>query len=462
MRIGVFHGVSYHLRYYEDVLAELARRGHHIVLSTPSDRTSKAPPALRGSRHVALASYPAARADGLDETIRLLRTARDYARYLTPALSGAYANRMRALERLRQAAGNCGFGAALLERVETASPEPEDIAALERFFRDAESMIPPDSGLQEFMRANRLDVVIVVSRLNIGATQSDVVAAAKSLGIPCGLIVYSWDNLSNKGLLHVHPDRLFVWNDVQAREAVELHGVSREAIVVTGAPRFDTLFGRSAAQDRDGLLQEAGLDPLRRTVLYLGSTAFVASREPTFVDDWIRAIRHAPDSEVAHANILVRPHPGAIGRGEWSDWSPAGDGVAIAALGDDKEQTLVDQVVASDAVVGLNTSAEIEAAILDKPVLTVRLGELAPGQEGSTHYGYLLAADGGFVQESGELSEHIGQLTDAVHRDPLAPQRRRFVKDFVRPRGADVPAGPILVAAIEALAPRRRRFLGRS
>ena len=39
--------------------------------------------------------------------------------------------------------------------------------------------------------------------------------------------------------MHEPPDRLFVWNELQAHEAVELHGLDPATVEVTGAPRFD-------------------------------------------------------------------------------------------------------------------------------------------------------------------------------------------------------------------------------
>jgi hypothetical protein len=125
----------------------------------------------------------------------------------------------------------------------------------------------------------------------------------------------------------------------------------------------------------------------------------------------------------------------------------------------DRPQDLYDQVFAADAVVGLNTSAEIEAAIVGRPVLTVKAGELAPGQEGSVHFRYLLAEEGGFVRTAETLDEHVAQLAEALEHDPLAAERQRFLASFVRPRGLDRPAGPLLADEIEALGQRRARRL---
>ena len=39
----------------------------------------------------------------------------------------------------------------------------------------------------------------------------------------------SWDHLSSKALLHVAPDMVLVWNEVQRHEAVEMHGLPGRA-----------------------------------------------------------------------------------------------------------------------------------------------------------------------------------------------------------------------------------------
>ena len=77
------------------------------------------------------------------------------------------------------------------------------------------------------------------------------VQAARALGIPSCLAVAGWDNLTTKGLIHECPDRVFVWNEAQAAEARDLHGVPAEAIAVTGAPAYDHWFGWEPASGRD-------------------------------------------------------------------------------------------------------------------------------------------------------------------------------------------------------------------
>jgi hypothetical protein len=44
------------------------------------------------------------------------------------------------------------------------------------------------------------------------------------------MLLFSWDNLSTKGTLHVAPDLMFVWNERQRREAAELHDYPPERV----------------------------------------------------------------------------------------------------------------------------------------------------------------------------------------------------------------------------------------
>ena len=67
--------------------------------------------------------------------------------------------------------------------------------------------------------------------------------AGASSGLGTAIWVQSWDNLTNKGLLHFVPDRVFVWNESQLAELSRYHGVDADHACVTGAQTFDHWFG---------------------------------------------------------------------------------------------------------------------------------------------------------------------------------------------------------------------------
>jgi len=448
MTIGVLYGQKYYLGNVAAALAVLAERGHTLVLAMPETKRRHVyvPVALSGSQNVATAFYPDGRVDGLDRSVAVLRAVRNALRYESPRLSSAYANRRRAYRKLISA-----LSAPAPESPPALELPEKDVVALDGVLADLEAVVPPSEPLVRFIRDQRLDAVVCVGRVNFGGAEADVVKAARAAGVPSGLVVYSWDNLSSKALIHVQPDRLFVWNDFQVDEAVDLHGIPREHVIATGAPRFDEFFSLGPSAPRHELLERSGLDPSASTVLYLGSSGFVTKAEPEFLETWIRKLRANDDPRLGEANIVVRPHPGTLDEPAWNGWTPRAPGV-VMPVPRRRPQDLYDQLFMADAVVALNTSAELEAAIVGRPVLTIEIGDLAPGQEGSSHFRYLLEEQGGFVQAAGGLDEHVEQLRRALVDDPLAERRASFVERFVRPRGRDRSVGPELADEIEALA----------
>jgi hypothetical protein len=451
MRIVVAHGRKYYLRNITTALDALAERGHELVFAMSERKavTRRLPRSLRGHGAVSTTLYPARRDDGLEGGQRLIRALRDAARYETPRLRDAHANRKRAYRKLQELLTREGL-ALVVEPPECEFAET-DLAALDSVLAAVDRLIPPSAPMLEFLRSELPDVAVGITRANFGQNEAGLVRAAQAGGIPVGMIVWSWDNLSSKGLLHEPPDRLFVWNELQAQEAVEMHGLGRATVEVTGAPRFDPFFALRPTASRSELLWADGLDPDRRTILYLGSSGFVTKSEPDFIDEWVRALRASAEPSLRTANVLVRAHPGASDEPAWKAWTPQGTRVA-APVSRARAQQLYDQLFIADAVVALNTSAELEAAIAGRPVLTVTVGDRAPGQQGTSHFTYLLAGHGGFVETAGSLDQHLPQLLRAVEEDPYADARRLFVESFLRPHGIEHPAGPVLADAIERLA----------
>jgi hypothetical protein len=120
------------------------------------------------------------------------------------------------------------------------------------------------------------------------------------------------------------------------------------------------------------------------------------------------------------------------------------------------DPSLLEALHHSAVAVGLNTSAQLEAAVAGRPVLTLLVPEFAAGQQGTLHFSYLLKEQGGFVELAPDMETHVRQLTAAVAGEYDPKAIRRFVESFLRPRGVRRPASPIMVEAIEALVNERR------
>jgi hypothetical protein len=455
-----------HVRHFDRAVRLLADRGHEITLASQDDDLE-----LRGvlAGHPRIRAIAAARNRGDDwsAAATMLRRTRDYIRYLHPRYASARLLRHRAFEKMAGAVSDKADAlgpewSELLLRM----PKPEQ-KRIDALLAKLETAIPCDPDIEAFLADQRPDALVLSPMVGVGFTQADFVKSARALGIPSAMLVFSWDNLTNKGLIHEIPDRVLVWNDVQVQEAVKLHKCPRERVVVTGAPRFDEFFEMKPVTTREEFCDLAGLDPARPIVTYLCSSKFVAAREQAFVGQWIKALRQSGDLGLRSCSLIIRPHPAGEKGWHGSDaadrrWPRVGEKATVSRpFGEDAavvmnspmqnaDVVLYDTVHHSAAVVGLNTSAEIEAAIVGRPVFTI-LDSNAGGQEGTLHFHYLLRPHG-HVELARDFDEHCGQLSTAL-AGPGEPGRTTgFVHRFLRPLGLDAPVAPIVAEAIEALA----------
>lgn len=382
--------------------------------------------------------------------IRLARYGRactDYLRYLTPEYVNAPALRARAVAKTPP-----GFPALCrLPLVNSAVGR----SALTRMLALMERAIPSDRWLEQQIAAQHPDVVVVSPLVDFASDQVDVVKSAKALGIPTALAVHSWDNLTNKGLIRLLPDRVFVWNEFQRKEAVRMHGVQESAVVVTGAATYDQWFEREPSRSREAFCEQVGLRADRPFFVYLCSSPFIAPNEADFLERWIAQVRASDDSALADVGILVRPHP--ENRQPWERFDLSSlDNVAIWPRGGsnpvdvESKNDYFDSLHYSVAAVGINSSALIEAGVVGRAVYSIRTPEFSDTQDGTLHFHYLLNVSGGLLRVAGDLDAHCGQLSEAL-KDTASGERsaRAFVMDFVRPNGLDQPATPLLADAIE-------------
>ncbi|HEY6359551.1 MAG TPA: hypothetical protein VIX63_00535, partial [Vicinamibacterales bacterium] len=347
--------------------------------------------------------------ESLATTVRLML---DFLRYFDPAFQRAIALRDRAEKRLPRVH-------VRLVRV-AAGGGPRMRAALAALLRLVDRVIPPNPDVVQLVQQQNPDLLVVTPLIELGSQQVDYVKAARQLGRRSALAVASWDNLTSKGLIRVIPDHVIVWNDAQKAEAVTLHGVPEERVVVTGAQLFDHWFETAPSRTREQFCEEVGLDPSRPFLLYVGSSMFIAPEEVPFFERWLSRLRDADDRLVSSAGVLVRPHP-ANSR-QWRAFdAPAFANVALwPPIGTDFNdphfrQDFFDSFYHSAAVVGINTSALLEAGIVGRPVFTITAAEFAHAQEGTLHFRHLVNPDGGLVRSAASLDAHILQLEAALH-----------------------------------------------
>jgi hypothetical protein len=224
--------------------------------------------------------------------------------------------------------------------------------------------------------------------------------------------------------------------------------------MVTGAQCFDQWFDRSPSRDRAAFCQRVGLPSDRPFILWVCSALFRGSpSEAKFVRKWIDAIRNSSDPHLRDAGLLIRPHPQRLKDWQKPEWTEGLDNVAIHGgnpVDAESRADYFDSMFHSQAVVGLNTSALVEAAIVDRPVFTILPPEFAENQEGTFHFHYLLTLGGGFLHQTRSVDDHVAQLS-AVLKGGVPNRNRDFVEQFIRPQGLTTPATPVFVDAVEQL-----------
>ena len=455
---------------FRGVLSRLLRQGHAVRLAVQGREPADAARLAGGldSPLLSLESAPTARGDDWRTHAPVVRRVRDWAQYLTPEYRDADTLRMRVVDRLRAELGveQDALGDGLLRGI-----VPAQVERLRDVLARTEAAIPSDPLHHEFIVRDRPDAVLVTPGIHFGAVQADIIKSARAAGIPVGMLVFSWDNLSTKGALHVAPDLMFVWNERQRTEAATLHGYPPERVVVVGAPRFDDFYELEPALSRRQFLGPLRLEAGAPMLLYLCSSRFVAKRELAFVRRWLAAVRASADPALRDCNVVVRPHPDitlveddAPDMVEWPDLPRAQGWVSrpfsdpralVLQTANSTPQAFYECLHHAAAVVGLNTSAELEAGIVGRPVFTVVASDAAvTGQSNTLHFHYLLRENGGFVTSAPDLDTHVRHLAGAVTGADAgsandAGSIQAFVREFLRPRG-DRPVAAVLADELVA------------
>ena len=444
-----------YFRNFESAIRALADRGHHVHLSADEPETlggqalvERLASAYTGatSGRITWDFAPSPQESPWYDAASRLRVGLDYVRFLDRRYRDMPKLRTRAAERAPRVV-------RALARIPGAAPAVG--SALQRI----ERLMPRSVAGEQYLKRHAPDVLLLASLTYSRSQQLDHLKNARVRGTPVAACIMSWDHLSSKALLHIAPDLVVVWNDVQRREAVDMHGVPAERIAATGAQCYDHWFGRTPARSREQFCQAMGLRSDRPFVLYVHSALSPTPHppEPQFVRTWIDRLRASDDARLRELGVLVRPHPERM-----KEW----DGVPLTGLenvafhggnpiSDHAKNDYFDALYYSSAVVGLVTSAFLEAAIVGRPILAMTPPEYRVHQEEMIHFQYLTRVEGGILHTASEFDEHHGQLLEALALGGQRDERnRRFIATFIRPAGLDAPATPRFVDVVEGLVQR--------
>ena len=323
--------------------------------------------------------------------------------------------------------------------------------------RQFEQAVPRSRELEAFYREQKPDVVLITPLVDLGSPQLDHYLSARALGLRTVLCVGSWDHLSSKSLLRADPgSRHGLERDAEAGSRSSC--TTCRPIGSSSPARSATTSGSagSPSRSREEFCEQIGLDGTRPFVLYVCSSLFKnTANEARFVERWIQHVRGSADPVLREAGLLIRPHPRRLDEWQQVDLTEFKNVTLFGShpVDPSTKDDYFDSLYYASAVVGLNTSAFLEAGVVGKPVLSVLLPEISKdNQEGTIHFHYLLNVGGGLLEVARSLEEHVAQLS-ATLADPRPgiERARRFTEGFIRPQGLTEPSTPRFATAIEAV-----------
>jgi hypothetical protein len=412
---------SAHQPYWADILAALRERGDEVLVTYSQGSAEGESP----NKNYQVVPFPIKSLSRIDHLLRETRTAISYRRRKDQSFYYFARWTWNLPNVISRIVRNRILGAALVW------------LRVDKMLGYLIEKKPPNRAVKRFLRDVKPDFVLASPANHFGSLEIECVKAARKLKIPTGIVTLSWDNLTTKGLFHAIPDILFVWNTEHKNDAESIHDVPGSSISISGAPFFEKwLKSKARLGNEREFLAKLGLEPGSRYVLYVGSTRRTAKEE-----DWlVRDIREMMDDSPALRDIqlVIRPHPANVEpfRGLSLEramvWPEEGVLPSERQDIDDFRRMLTGSV----AVVGINTSAMIDAIVLGVPTVAFLTERYAKTQAQATHFRQLMNSGAvGLVESIEELN---GLLVDIAGRQAWQESKRQdFIERYIAPHGRE-------------------------
>jgi len=186
----------------------------------------------------------------------------------------------------------------------------------------------------------------------------------------------SFDNLTSKAYLRIHPDRLIVPNLTGVEEAVLLYDFPRVRVAATGICQYDAYVREDIIESREDFFKNLGLDPKRRTILYAPAGDWM---NPDDKETLALILSWIDNGTLPNTQILLRLHPSYESATEDMAGHPhlviERPGQHYGTLGsyefgDEDVSHLASTLKHVDIVVNTASSLMVEGAIFDTPVIS--------------------------------------------------------------------------------------------
>ena len=210
--------------------------------------------------------------------------------------------------------------------------------------------------------------------------QPAIAAAGRALGIRTLAMIGSWDNVSTKNRMVFKYDGYAVWSEQMRRDLHHFYPQTRSVpVYVVGALQFDVFHQVRFARTREQFCRSAGLSPDKPIILYsLGSPNLFREHHGA-----LSLARRLRAGELGDVQMLVRPHPAFEQRLVATLLREFGPQVVVQHTGGGQrnaeaffqdEPAIVEWVNSfrhADVVVNMSSTATVDAALCDRPVVNL-------------------------------------------------------------------------------------------
>jgi hypothetical protein len=258
-----------------------------------------------------------------------------------------------------------------------------------RIARRFDRAIPPSTGACDLLRLRAPDVLVllpdsdVVSALESAATQSDLLRAASSLGIPAVSVAAGPDAQTQATLLQSSPALAVVWNETQ--RALVMRDCGGDAVIAAGAAQLERGLHEPPLVSGDEFRARLGL-PAGPFVFFSGAVGVLSDprREVDLVRRWVASLRESGDPVLRDLPVLIRR---PVHSPRWRTLDFAGLGPVVLCPRRYERSGELDMVLLAESIrhaavtVGIDGLSLTMAAAMGKPAVAVSRADGGAGSE---------------------------------------------------------------------------------
>ena len=276
----------------------------------------------------------------------------------------------------------------LEEACENASAEERD--TIRKIYRDSRVFFSYHA-LQALVYINLADRMLSAEdpkALFVAGEHADsgraIVAVGRTRGIPTMVIQHGF--FAYKNVMYLNDPQevsdepspnanpiadMFAVYGPWAKEVLKKFNYPEKRMVITGQPRYDILADAKSVFKKENFYRKFGIGKSAKVVLIATQPFSQRGDSEIFLRNTLKSLRRLKDSK--EIEVIIKPHP--VENEGWHRSIAEDECVDAKIL--PKESSIYEALNACDAMVTVHSTTIIEAMILLKPILTVRLTKAA-------------------------------------------------------------------------------------